>query len=155
MAQVTLLVGSRSDVEAVRPVIATLERFGVSCNPVVCSAHRAPERLHRVIREAEAGGTQLFIAGAGLAAALPGATASHTTKPVIGLPLASGALNGVDSLYSIVQMPPGVPVAAVGINAAANAAHLAVQILSLSDSALADRYATFRKEQSERADTFE
>jgi 5-(carboxyamino)imidazole ribonucleotide mutase len=155
MALVTLLIGSKSDVEPVRPILATLERFGVSCNPVICSAHRAPERLHSVIREAEAGGTQVFICGAGLAAALPGATASHTTKPVIGLPLASGALNGVDSLYSIVQMPPGVPVAGVGINAAANAAYLAVQILALTDSALAERYAAFRQEQSARIDTFD
>ena len=155
MALVTLLVGSKSDVEAVRPILTTLERFGVSSNPVVCSAHRAPERLHRVIREAESSGTQVFIAGAGLAAALPGATASHTTKPVIGLPLASGALNGLDSLYSIVQMPPGVPVAAVGINAALNAAYLAIQMLALTDSALAERYATFRKEQSDRVDAFE
>lgn len=155
MAVVTLLIGSKSDVEPVRPILATLERFGVSCNPVICSAHRAPERLHSVIREAEAGGTQVFICGAGLAAALPGATASHTTKPVIGLPLASGALNGVDSLYSIIQMPPGVPVAGVGINAAANAAYLAVQILALTDSALAERYAAFRKDQSARVDTFD
>ena len=155
MAQVTLFVGSKSDVESVRPVLATLDRFGVSCHPLVCSAHRAPERLKELIQQAEAGGTQVFICGAGLAAALPGAVASHTGKPVIGIPLASGALNGLDSLYSIVQMPPGVPVAAVGINAAANAASLAVQILSLTDPALADRYATFRREQSSRVDSFE
>ncbi|HEU5315265.1 MAG TPA: 5-(carboxyamino)imidazole ribonucleotide mutase [Chloroflexota bacterium] len=155
MALVTLLIGSKSDSDAVRPILSTLERFGVSCTAIVCSAHRAPERLHRVIKEAEASGTLVFICGAGLAAALPGATASHTTKPVIGLPLASGALNGVDSLYSIVQMPPGVPVAGVGINGAANAAYLAVQLIALTDPALAERYATFRKEQSDRVDTFE
>jgi len=155
MALVTLLIGSKSDVEPVKPILSTLERFGVSCDPIICSAHRAPERLHQVIRAAEAAGTQVFICGAGLAAALPGATASHTTKPVIGLPLASGALNGVDSLYSIVQMPPGVPVAGVGINAAANAAYLAIQILALTDPDLAARYATFRQDQSARIDTFE
>jgi len=155
MPQVTLLVGSKSDADAVRPVLSTLERFGVSCTPIVCSAHRAPERLHRIIREAEQGGTQVFICGAGLAAALPGATAAYTARPVIGLPIASGALNGVDSLYSIVQMPPGVPVAGVGINAAANAAYLAVQIIALADPALAERYATFRKDQSARIDAFE
>jgi phosphoribosylaminoimidazole carboxylase PurE protein len=155
MATVTLLIGSKSDTEAVRPALQALERFGVSCQPVICSAHRAPERLRRVVREAEEGGAQVFIAGAGLAAALPGAIAGLTHRPVIGLPLASGALNGIDSLLSIVQMPPGVPVATVGINAAANAAYLAVQIVSLSDAALAERFATWRREQSARVDTFE
>jgi phosphoribosylaminoimidazole carboxylase PurE protein len=155
MALVTLLIGSKSDSDTVRPILSTLERFGVSAEPIVCSAHRAPERLHKVIKEAESNGTLVFICGAGLAAALPGATASHTTKPVIGLPIASGALNGLDSLYSIVQMPPGVPVAGVGINAAQNAAYLAIQIIALTDHALAQRYAAFRKDQSDRIDTFE
>lgn len=155
MSAVTLFIGSKSDIEAVRPVLATLERFGVSCSPQVCSAHRAPERLKELVQEAEAGGTQVFICGAGLAAALPGAVASHTPRPVIGLPLASGALNGLDSLYSIVQMPPGVPVATVGINAAANAAYLAVQILALGDPGVAERLAAFRREQSSRVDRFE
>ena len=155
MAQVTLFIGSKSDVETVKPALATLERFGVSCQPHVCSAHRAPERLSELVREAEAGGTQVFICGAGLAAALPGAVASHTTKPVIGVPLSSGALNGVDSLYSIAQMPPGVPVATVAINGAMNAAYLAVQIIALGDAALAERYAAFRREQSSRVDAFE
>ena len=155
MAQVTLLIGSKSDSDTVRPILTTLEKFGVSAQPVVCSAHRAPERLQRTIKEAEAGGTLVFICGAGLAAALPGATAAHTTKPVIGLPIASGALNGLDSLYSIVQMPPGVPVAGVGINAALNAAYLAIQMIALTDPQLAERYATFRQEQSNRVDSFE
>ena len=155
MAQVALLIGSKSDVEAVRPALQILERFGVSCQPTVCSAHRAPERLRQVVKEAEAGGVQVFITGAGLAAALPGAVAALTTRPVIGVPLASGALNGVDSLYSIVQMPPGVPVATVGINGAANAAYLTVQILALADTALAERVTAWRQEQSSRIDTFE
>ncbi len=155
VVQVTLFVGSKSDVESVRPALATLEKFGVSSQAHVCSAHRAPERLHQLIKEAEADGTLVFICGAGLAAALPGACASHTTRPVIGVPLASGALNGVDSLYSIAQMPPGVPVAAVAINGAMNAAYLAVQIVALTDPAIAERYATFRAEQSARIDTFE
>jgi phosphoribosylaminoimidazole carboxylase PurE protein len=155
MASVTLLIGSKSDTEAVRPALQALERFGVECRPVICSAHRAPERLRQVVHEAEESGTQVFIAGAGLAAALPGAVAGLTHRPVIGLPLASGALNGIDSLLSIVQMPPGVPVATVGINAAANAAYLAVQVLSLSDAALAERFATWRREQSARVDTFD
>jgi 5-(carboxyamino)imidazole ribonucleotide mutase len=155
MASVTLLIGSKSDTEAVRPALQTLERFGVSCQPVICSAHRAPERLRQVVRDAEQNGTQVFICGAGLAAALPGAVAGLTHRPVIGLPLASGALNGIDSLLSIVQMPPGVVVATVGINAAANAANLAVQILAVGDSALAEKFSTWRNEQSARIDTFE
>ena len=155
MPLVTLLIGSKSDSDTVRPILTTLEKFGVSAQPIVCSAHRAPDRLSRVIKEAEQGGTLVFICGAGLAAALPGATAANTTKPVIGLPIASGALNGLDSIYSIVQMPPGVPVAGVGINAALNAAYLAIQMIALTDTALATRYATFRQEQSARIDTFE
>ena len=155
MATVTLLIGSKSDSDAIRPALQQLERFGVSCQPVICSAHRAPERLRQVVRDAESGGTQVFICGAGLAAALPGAVAGLTYRPVIGLPLASGALNGIDSLLSIVQMPPGVPVATVGINAAANAANLAVQILALGDETLAKKLASWRQEQSTRIDTFE
>jgi len=155
MATVTLLIGSKSDTEAVRPALQILERFGVECRPTIVSAHRAPERLRQVVRDAEEGGTRVFITGAGLAAALPGAVAALTHRPVIGIPLASGALNGIDSLLSIVQMPPGVPVATVGINAAANAAYLTVQILALADDALAQRVAAWRQEQSSRVDTFE
>jgi len=153
--QVALIVGSKSDVAAAKGAIEVLERFGVDCHPHVCSAHRAPERLREVVRSAESGGAKLFIAGAGMAAALPGAVASMTTKPVIGLPLAAGALNGIDALLAIAQMPPGVPVATVAINGAANAGYLALEILALNDSALAGRLADWRREQAERVDSFE
>ena len=155
MAAVCLIVGSKSDVAAAKPALEVLERFGVSFEAQVCSAHRAPERLRRVVSEAERQGTQVFIAGAGMAAALPGAVASMTIRPVIGLPLAAGALNGIDALLAIAQMPPGIPVATVAINGAANGAYLAVEVLALSDSSLAERLETWRREQSERIDSFE
>jgi len=155
VAAVCLIVGSKSDVAAAKPALEVLERFGVSFEAQVCSAHRAPERLRRVVSEAEGQGTQVFIAGAGMAAALPGAVASMTIRPVIGLPLAAGALNGIDALLAIAQMPPGIPVATVAINGAANGAYLAVEVLALSDSSLAERLETWRREQSERIDSFE
>jgi 5-(carboxyamino)imidazole ribonucleotide mutase len=155
MADVVVFVGSKSDVAAAKPAVDALEKFGVSCQAHVCSAHRAPERLSQLVRESESAGAKVFIAGAGMAAALPGAIASMTTRPVIGLPLAAGALNGIDALLAISQMPPGVPVASVAINGAANAAYLAIEILALSDAALAGKLAAWRKEQSERMDPFE
>jgi len=155
MPEVMLLVGSKSDIPAAKPVLETLSRFKVSCAAAVVSAHRAPERLQRTVREAEAAGTKVFVAGAGMAAALPGAVASLTRRPVVGLPLASGALNGMDSLLAIAQMPPGVPVATVAINGAANAAYLAIEILALGDVALGERLARWREEQSSRVDAFE
>jgi 5-(carboxyamino)imidazole ribonucleotide mutase len=155
MAAVTLLVGSKSDVPAVRPTLEVLERFNIDCERAIVSAHRAPERLRQIVREAEERGTRIFIAAAGLSAALPGATAALTSRPVIGLPLASGALNGIDSLLSIAQMPPGVPVATVAINGAANAAYLAVEMLALVDPSLADALNAWRREQSSRVDQFE
>jgi 5-(carboxyamino)imidazole ribonucleotide mutase len=155
LAQVTLIVGSKSDVAAAKPAVEALERFGLSCDAHVCSAHRAPERLRQVVQKAESSGTSVFLTGAGMAAALPGAVASMTTKPVIGMPLAAGALNGIDALLAIAQMPPGIPVATVAINGAANAAYLAIEILALNDSDLAARLQAWRREQSERVDTFD
>ena len=111
---------------------------------VVSSAHRNPERTATWASEAAGRGLKVIIAGAGLAAALPGVVAAHTTLPVIGVPIASGALQGVDSLYSIVQMPPGIPVATVGIDNARNAAMLAAQIIALSDEAVAGAIETYR-----------
>ena len=121
----------------------------------VCSAHRAPERLRTLVREAEAAGTKVFIAGAGMAAALPGAVASMTVRPVVGLPLAAGALNGIDALLAIAQMPPGVPVATVAIGGAANAAYLAIEILAAADDELAGKLRDWRAQQSARVDRFE
>jgi 5-(carboxyamino)imidazole ribonucleotide mutase len=155
LPQVTLIVGSKSDTGAAKGSVELLQRYGVDVAAHVCSAHRAPERLAKLVRQAEADGTRVFIAGAGLAAALPGAVAGLTRRPVVGLPLASGALNGVDSLLSISQMPPGVPVATVAINGAANAAWLALEILALTDPKLDEQLATYRTEQSERIDSFD
>jgi 5-(carboxyamino)imidazole ribonucleotide mutase len=155
VARVALVVGSKSDVGAAKGALDVLDRFGVSWEASVCSAHRAPERLRKLIGEAEEAGTQVFIAGAGMAAALPGAIASMTVRPVVGLPLASGALNGIDALLAIAQMPPGIPVATVAINGAANAAHLSLEILALNDAELAGKLAAWRQEQSTRIDSFE
>lgn len=112
---------------------ALLEELGIGYESVVSSAHRNPERTAAWARGAAGRGLKVVIAGAGLAAALPGVVAAHTRLPVIGVPIASGALNGVDALYSIVQMPPGIPVAAVGIDNARNAALFAAAILALDD----------------------
>jgi 5-(carboxyamino)imidazole ribonucleotide mutase len=155
VAHVAVVVGSTSDVAAAKPALEVLDRFGVSWEASVCSAHRAPERLRTLVREAEAAGTKVFIAGAGMAAALPGAVASMTVRPVVGLPLAAGALNGIDALLAIAQMPPGVPVATVAIGGAANAAYLAIEILAAADDELAGKLRDWRAQQSARVDRFE
>ena len=142
--RVGVIMGSTSDEDIMRKGAAVLEELGLGYEMVVSSAHRNPERTATWAREAADRGLAVIIAGAGLAAALPGVVAAHTTLPVIGVPIASGALRGVDSLYSIVQMPPGVPVATVGIDNARNAALLAAQIIALSDEAVARAIATYR-----------
>ncbi|MDP7449840.1 MAG: 5-(carboxyamino)imidazole ribonucleotide mutase, partial [Candidatus Latescibacteria bacterium] len=115
-------MGSPSDQGVMDKAVAVLDELGITHETVVSSAHRNPERTATWASGAAGRGIKVIIAGAGLAAALPGVVAAHTTVPVIGVPIASGALNGVDSLYSIVQMPPGVPVATVGIDNSRNAA---------------------------------
>ena len=124
---------------------AVLDELGIGYEVVVSSAHRNPERTANWTSTAKDRGIQVIIAGAGLAAALPGVVAAHTLIPVIGVPIASGALNGVDSLYSIVQMPPGVPVATVGIDNTRNAAMLAAQIIALSDGEVARAIEVYRE----------
>ena len=124
--KVTVLVGSKSDLEVAEKVRARLLEFSVPCEVHVASAHRTPEKVDRLVRDPA---TDVFIAMAGLSAALPGAVAARTLKPVIGVPLHRGL--GLDSLLSVVQMPPGIPVAAVGLDAAENAALLATAILAL------------------------
>lgn len=136
---VLILMGSDSDAEVMSQAAAALDELGVPYEFTVASAHRSPERTHRVVTEAEANGAAVFIAGAGMAAHLPGVVASLTTRPVIGVPLASGALNGVDALYAVVQMPPGIPVATVAIGGARNAGILAAQIIATADAELAKR----------------
>lgn len=130
MSSVLILMGSESDRERMEKALPILHGAGVETEVAVCSAHREPERTAELARGAEARGFRLIICGAGLSAALPGFAAAHSRLPVIGVPL-SAALGGLDALLSTVQMPPGVPVACVGIDNAANAAHLALRILSL------------------------
>ncbi|MCI4336388.1 MAG: 5-(carboxyamino)imidazole ribonucleotide mutase [Thermoplasmata archaeon] len=124
--KVAILIGSKSDTEVAEKVRARLVEFGIPCELHVASAHRNPEKVDRLARDPE---TDVFIAMAGLSAALPGTVAARTLKPVIGVPLHRGL--GLDSLLSVVQMPPGVPVASVGLDAAENAALLATAILAL------------------------
>jgi len=127
-----------------------LKKFGVSHELYVASAHRSPERVRSLIREAEKKGAKIFIAAAGLAAHLAGAVAAHTEKPVIGVPMEAGPLKGMDALLSTVQMPGGVPVAtvAIGSHGAKNAAYLAIRILSLGDDKLAEKHRKFVKEMA-------
>ena len=142
--RVGVIMGSASDEDIMRKGAAVLEELGLEYEMIVSSAHRNPERTATWASEAAGRGLKVIIAGAGLAAALPGVVAAHTTLPVIGVPVASGALRGVDSLYSIVQMPPGIPVATVGIDNARNAAMLAAQIIALSDEAVAQAIEAYR-----------
>ncbi|MGH7542881.1 MAG: AIR carboxylase family protein [Gemmatimonadota bacterium] len=130
-ARVLILAGSESDRVVVEKAEKVLREAGVGYHVEVASAHRTPERVAELARGAEAAGYGVVIAAAGLAAALPGVVAAHTRLPVIGLPVGAGPLKGVDALLAIAMMPPGVPVAAVGIDNGANAAHLALRILGV------------------------
>ena len=144
MAEVAVIYGSTSDESVVQGAFDVLEEFGIEYESAVLSAHRQPEATANFAKSAAGNGIKVIIAGAGLAAALPGVIAAHTTLPVIGVPIAGGPLNGVDALYAIVQMPKGIPVATVGIGNAKNAALLAVQILALSDETLAQKLTDYR-----------
>jgi len=130
-------MGSPNDREKMQPAADTLEKFGIEADVRVLSAHRNPVGLAEFVSGARANGYAALICGAGMAAHLAGATAAHTTLPVVGVPLSRSALNGVDALYSTVQMPPGIPVATVAVDGAMNAALLVVQMLSINDEALA------------------
>lgn len=151
---VAVICGSKSDLPALKGCFDVLDTYGIEWEASVISAHRQPETLHRYVREAEAAGVRIFVGAAGLAAHLPGVLASLTARPVIGIPLDGGSLGGADALYSIVQMPPGVPVAGVAIGSAGakNAAHLAARILALADDELARRVDRFRAEQAGSAE---
>lgn len=131
MSRVLIMMGSESDRERMERAVPILNGAGVETEVVVSSAHREPDRTADIARDAEAQGFRVIICGAGLSAALPGVVAAHTRLPVIGVPL-SAALGGLDALLSTVQMPPGVPVACVGIDNAENAAHLSLRILGVS-----------------------
>lgn len=142
-------MGSTSDWDVMSDAAATLAQFGVEFEKRVVSAHRTPDLLVEYAKTAKSRGLEVIIAGAGGAAHLPGMVASMTALPVIGVPVKSRALNGLDSLLSILQMPGGVPVATVAINGAKNAALIAVSILALKDEALAARLEMFRAKQTE------
>jgi 5-(carboxyamino)imidazole ribonucleotide mutase len=142
--KVGILMGSPNDKEKVAPAEEVLGRFGIQVDSHVMSAHRTPDDVTSFARAAKDEGYGVVICAAGMAAALPGAVAAHTTLPVIGLPLSGSALNGVDALYAAVQMPPGVPVACVAIDGAKNAGILAAQILALSDEGVAAKLVDFK-----------
>ncbi len=148
---VAIIMGSQSDWQTMKHAAETLAALGVEYDTRIVSAHRTPERLYAFAKGTKAAGFKVIIAGAGGAAHLPGMTAALTSLPVLGVPIESKALSGVDSLYSIVQMPPGVPVGtlAIGQAGAINAALLAASILALGDAALGDRLDAWRKRQTE------
>jgi len=151
--QIAIAMGSSSDWETLRHAAEILDQFGVPYSASVLSAHRMPDDMFRFAEQAAAHGLRAIIAGAGGAAHLPGMLAAKTTVPVLGVPVASKHLQGVDSLYSIVQMPKGVPVAtfAIGPAGAGNAALFAVAMLALHDSALLARLNAYRQQQTDRA----
>jgi len=146
--KVLILMGSKSDLPIMEKTVAVLDEYGVPNKTLIRSAHRTPEATVQTVRDAEAAGCQVFICAAGMAAHLAGVVASKTTKPVIGVPIAAGPLQGQDALLSTVMMPPDIPVATVGINGAKNAGILAVQMLAQSDEALAQKLKDVRAAQA-------
>ncbi|MBI3954257.1 MAG: 5-(carboxyamino)imidazole ribonucleotide mutase [Chloroflexi bacterium] len=151
MPLVGVVMGSKSDEALVKPTLEALEQMGISYECRALSAHRAPDAVREYARTAAERGLEVLIAAAGGAAHLPGAIAAHTLLPVIGVPLATSELKGVDALYATVQMPPGVPVACVAVGAwgARNAAYLAAAILGLKHPEVARAYASFRQQLSQ------
>jgi 5-(carboxyamino)imidazole ribonucleotide mutase len=143
--EVAILMGSKSDLETMRPAAEVCRKLGLRVTVRVLSAHRTPEQAAAFVREASAGGTRVFICGAGGAAHLAGAVAAQTTRPVIGVPIASGSLQGFDALLSTAMMPPGVPVATVAVGGAENAGLLAAQMIALHDATLAGKVAAERE----------
>lgn len=143
-AKVAVMMGSASDREKMKPAVTTLSDFGIEVSERVLSAHRNASVVSEFVRSARGNGYGVIICGAGMAAHLAGAVAAQTTLPVVGVPLSGGALGGVDALYSTVQMPRGIPVATVAIDGAANAALLAIAILSVTDAALAAKLDEYR-----------
>ena len=144
--KVAILMGSPNDRDKMQPAVDTLERFGLTADVRVLSAHRNPAQVAALASSARDDGYVAFICGAGMAAHLAGVVAAHTTLPVVGVPLSGGALNGVDALYATVQMPKGIPVATVAIDGAMNAALLVVEMLAITDAGLAAQLADHRAE---------
>lgn len=148
MPSVSIIMGSRSDLEVMKEAKDILDEFSVESEIKIVSAHRTPQYMYEFAKSASSRGIKVIIAGAGGSAHLPGMTASLTTLPVIGVPILTKSLNGMDSLLSIVQMPFGIPVATVAINGSKNAALLAIRILAVSDSALSDKLKLFMDHQT-------
>ena len=144
LPKVLIIMGSDSDFPVVEPCIKTLKEFGVLTDVHVCSAHRSPEKASGLAKNADQDGFDVIIAAAGKAAHLPGVLAAYTPLPVIGLPIKSSTLDGLDSLLSIVQMPAGIPVATVALDGAVNAALLAVQIISTREASLRERMLEYK-----------
>lgn len=154
MTQVMILMGSDSDAPIMSAAVDALKELGITSRMTVASAHRSPARVMRLIDEAHNTGVRVFIVGAGAAAHLAGVVAAHTSLPVIGVPIDSSALKGLDALLSTVQMPPGVPVATVAIGkpGATNAGVLAAQMIALADPALAKRLVDYKKKLEEKVE---
>ena len=150
MPKVGIVMGSDSDLKVMSKAAKTLEKFGIDYEMTIISAHREPDVFFEWAKGAEDRGVKVIIAGAGMAAHLPGMCAALFPLPVIGVPIHTKTLSGVDSLYSIVQMPSGIPVATVAINGAANAAILAAKMLSISDNGLRDKLAGYKTELQEQ-----
>jgi len=149
-SDVAVLMGSKSDLDIMKPAALVCRKLGLSVDVRVLSAHRTPEQTAAYVRDTARAGTKVFICGAGGAAHLAGAVAAHTTHPVIGVPIASGSLQGMDALLSTAMMPPGIPVATVAIGGAENAGLLAAQIIALGDPALAKAVAAEREERLQK-----
>lgn len=149
MAKVSIIMGSDSDWPILEPGWKQLQELGIEAEVFVASAHRTPDDVRQFVTTAPERGTEVFIAAAGLAAHLPGVVASFTWRPVIGVPISGGALKGQDALLSIVQMPPGIPVAAMAIDGGKNAALLAASILALGDNKVAQKLTEFRAAQAD------
>ena len=151
---VLILMGSDSDAPTMQAAVDVLKEFEIGCEMTVASAHRSPERVMRLVSEAPGRGVKVFIVGAGAAAHLAGVVAAHSTLPVIGVPIDSSALKGLDALLSTVQMPPGVPVATVSIGkpGATNAGVLAAQILGVGDKAIAAKLETYKKRLADKVE---
>jgi len=150
--KVAIIMGSESDAEEMKPASEVLNELGIKNESRVISAHRTPDRLREYILDAEKNGVKVFIGGAGMAAALPGVIAAYTHLPVLGVPIESKSLKGMDSLLSIAQMPPGIPVGTLAIGSAGsiNAGLLAASILSVSDQEIESKLKNYRKKQSDK-----
>jgi len=154
LPDVLILMGSDSDAPTMRPAVDVLKEFGITSEMTVASAHRSPARVMKLVADAPGRGVKVFIVGAGAAAHLGGVVAAHTTLPVIGVPIDSSALKGLDALLSTVQMPPGVPVATVSIGkpGATNAGVLAAQIIGVGDKAVAQKLGAYKQKLADKVE---